>query len=159
MPEQDRKISNASRLITALLGALVVAAGCIGGSSALKGEIRDDRIVLPTDHAGSSVRFELHNSGTLACDIVLVLTSLKADALPVKDGQVVITEGDGPGIVRPDGTYETQAPYTLGRILPGADFSQEIAMEGAPKGEDRVLLCNGVGDYEHGRYAPLRFDR
>ena len=95
----------------------------------------------------------------MACDIVLVLTSLKADALPVKDGQVVITEGDGPGIVRPDGTYETQPPYTLGRVLPGADFSQEIAMEGAPKVEDRVLLCNGVGDYEHGRFAPLRFDR
>jgi hypothetical protein len=157
MPEPDRKIPTASRLIPTLVATLLVAAGCIGGSSALKGEIRDDRIILAADHAGSAVRFELHNSGTLACDIVLVLTSLKADALPVKDGQVVISDGDGP--VRPDMTYESQAPYTLGHVLPGADFTQEIAMEGAPKAEDRVLLCNGVGDYEHGRFAPLRFDR
>ncbi|MEO8571078.1 MAG: hypothetical protein ABI553_05195 [Chloroflexota bacterium] len=105
------------------------------------------------------MRFELHNSGTLACDIVLVLTSLSADALPVKDGQVVIADGDGPGHVRPDLTYENDAPYTLGRVAPGADFSQEIAMEGAPKVDDRVILCNGVGDYQHGRFAPIRFDR
>lgn len=159
MPEQDRKIHTPSRLLPTLAAGLFVAAGCIGGSSAIKGEIRDDRIILATDHAGSAVRFELHNSGTLACDIVLVLTELKADALPVKDGLVVIAEGDGPGHVRPDGTYETQPPYTLGHVLPGADFSQEIAMEGAPKADDRVLLCNGVGDYQHGRFAPLRFDR
>ena len=159
MPEQDRKIRPPVTLIPVLFAAVVVATGCIGGASAIKGEIRDDKIVLATDHAGSVVRFELHNSGTVACDIVLVLTSLKADALPVNDGKVVITEGDGPGIVRPDGTYETQPPYTLAHVLPGADFSQEIALESAPKVEDRVLLCNGVGDYQHGRFAPLRFDR
>jgi hypothetical protein len=147
------------RLVAAAFAILALSAGCIGGSTALKGEIRDDKIVLAADHAGSAVRFELHNSGTMACDIVLVLTSLKADALPVKDGMVVIVNGDGPGIVRPDTTYESQEPYTLGRVLPGADFSREIAMEGAPKVEDRVILCNGVGDYEHGRFAPLRFDR
>jgi hypothetical protein len=38
----------------------------------------------------------------------------------------------------------------IGRILP--DRSRR-------KTEDRVLLCNGVGDYQHGRYAALRFDR
>jgi hypothetical protein len=34
-----------------------------------------------------------------------------------------------------------------------------MALEGTPKTEDRIILCNGAGDYEHGRYAVLRFDR
>ncbi len=55
--------------------------------------------------------------------------------------------------------FRPPRPYTLGRVAPGADFSQEIAMERAPKVDDRVILCNGVGDYQHGRFAPLRFDR
>ena len=132
---------------------------CIGGATSLKGDIKDDGITLATDHAGSNVRFELHNVGTKPCDLVVALTSLSMNALPVKDGQVVITDGDGPGIVRPITTYENAPPYTLGRVEPGAVFQAEVALEGAPKTEDRVLLCNGVGDYQHGRYAVLRFDR
>lgn len=148
-----------SRLVAVALAALVLDAGCFGGAAAVKGEIADDGITLATDHAGSSVRFELHNSGTTACDLVVALTSLPINALPVKDGRVVIVDGDSPGIVRPITTYETVPPYTLARVEPGADFRAEIALEGAPKTEDRVLLCNGVGDYARGRFAALRFDR
>jgi hypothetical protein len=152
-------VAGAARIAPALVAALVVAAGCIGGSSAIKGDIRDDGITLAADHAGSNVRFELHNSGTTACDLAIALTSLPMDALPVKDGRVVIVDGESPGIVRPITTYESAPPYTLGRVEAGADFRAEIALEGAPKTDDRVLLCNGVGDYQHGRYAVLRFDR
>jgi hypothetical protein len=34
-----------------------------------------------------------------------------------------------------------------------------MALEGAPKTDDRIILCNGVGDYSAGRYAALRFQR
>jgi hypothetical protein len=148
-----------SRIVATAFAALVLAAGCIGGASAVTGVIKDDGITLATDHAGSNVRFELHNSGTTACDLLVALTSLPISALPVKDGRVVIVDGDGPGIVRPVTTYENAPPYTLGRVEPGADFRAEIALDSTPKSEDRVLLCNGVGDYAHGRFAALRFDR
>jgi hypothetical protein len=149
----------ASRMVPAAVVALILAAGCIGGSHTIKGEIKDDGIVLETDHGGSNVKFDLHNSGTTACDLVIALTSLPIGALPVKDGRVVIVDGDGPGIVRPVTTYETEPPYLLGRVEPGADFQAEIALEGAPQTDDRIILCNGDGDYRHGRYAALRFDR
>ena len=67
MPEQDRNVHPTSRLMPALLVALVVAAGCIGGSSAIKGEIRDDGITLEKGHAGSNVRFELHDHDLTVC--------------------------------------------------------------------------------------------
>ena len=149
----------ASRIVPAGFAALVLAAGCIGGSSAIKGEIKDDGITLETDHGGSNVKFELHNSGTTACDLVIALTSLPMNALPVKDGRVDIVDGAGPGIVRPIGTYANEPPWVIGHVEPGADLRMEIALEGAPKTDDRILLCNGVGDYQHGRYAVLRFDR
>lgn len=148
-----------ARVVPVAVVTLMLVAACLGAATNLKGEIKDDRISLATDHAGSSVRFELHNVGRTPCDLVVALTSLPIDALPVKDGQVVIVDGDGPGIVRPITTYESAPTFTLGRIEPGAVFQAEVALEGAPKTEDRVLLCNGVGEYQHGRYAALRFDR
>jgi hypothetical protein len=155
------KTSNAAtaRVVLLAVATLMLVAACLGAATSITGEIKDDGITLATDHAGSSVRFELHNVGTTPCDLVVALTSLPIDALPVKDGQVVIVDGDGPGIVRPITTYESAPTFTLGRIEPGAVFQAEVALEGAPKTEDRVLLCNGVGEYRHGRYAALRFDR
>ena len=154
-----RGMTSGSRILAIASATIILAGGCIGGASAVKGVIRDDGITLETDHAGSNVRFELHNSGTMACDLVVAVTSLPITALPLKDGRVVIVIGDGPGIVKPITTYENAPPYTLGRVEPGADFSVEIALESTPQSEDRVLFCNGVGDYEHGRFVGLRFDR
>lgn len=152
-------IARPSRVLPLALAIGLLVGGCIGGASTVKGDVRDGGIALETDHAGSAVRFELHNVGTMPCDLVVALTSLPATALPVKDGRVVIVDGDGPGIVRPITTYENAPPFTLGRIEPGAVFTAEVALEGAPSAEDRVLFCNGDGDYQHGRYAVLRFDR
>jgi hypothetical protein len=151
--------AQAARILPFAVAALVIAAGCIGGATSIKGDINDDGITLGTDHAGSNVRFELRNVGTVPCDLVVALTSLPVSSLPVKEGRVVIVDGDGTGIVRPIKTYEDAPPFTLGRIEPGAVFQVEVALEGAPKTEDRVIFCNGVGDYGHGRYAALRFDR
>jgi pectin methylesterase-like acyl-CoA thioesterase len=156
--------SRSPRTIAVRRIALGCAAGILlaacGGSSIIKGSIKDDAITLSTDHAGATVRFELQNTGATPCDLFVGLTSLSVDALPLKDGRVVITNADpGPGIVRPITTYENSEPYSLGRVQPGASFSIEIALEGAPRAEERVLLCNGPGDYEHRRYAILRFDR
>jgi hypothetical protein len=44
-------------------------------------------------------------------------------------------------------------------VKPGDVFKIELAMEGTPKTDDRIILCNGVGDYERGRYAVLRYNR
>lgn len=145
--------------IVPLIATALLAVGCIGGATSLKGEIKDNSITLAADHAGSNVRLELRNTGTKSCDLVVALTSLPVDALPVVDKQVVITDGDGPGIVRPVKTYEDAPPFTLGHIEPGSTFSYEVALDSTPRSEERVLFCNGLGDYQHGRYALLRFDR
>jgi hypothetical protein len=147
-----------ARIVRLIVTALL-AAGCIGGATSLKGEIRDDGITLAADHVGSNVRLELRNTGTKSCDLVVALTSLPVDALPVLDAQVVITDGDGPGIVRPVKTYEEAPPFTIGHIEPGSTFSYEVALDSTPRSEERVLFCNSLGDYQHGRYALLRFDR
>jgi hypothetical protein len=63
------------------------------------------------------------------------------------------------GSYRPITTYENAPPYTLGRVEPGTTFQAEVALDGAPKTDDRLVFCNGVGDYQRGRYAILRFDR
>jgi hypothetical protein len=146
-----------ARVLPVAVATLMLVAAC--AATPINGEIRDDGITLATDHAGSSVRFDLHNVVTTPCDLVVGLTSLPVAALPVKDGHVVIDESGAPGTVRPITTYESAPTFTLGRVERGAVFQTELALEGAPKTEDRVILCNGVGDYQHGRYAVLRFDR
>ena len=148
-----------ARVLPVAVATLMLVAACLGAATSITGEIKDDGITLATDHAGSSVRFELHNVSTTPCDLVVALTSLPIDALPVKDGHVVIDDSGAPGTVRPITTYESAPTFTLGRVEAGAVFQSEVALEGTPKTEDRVILCNGVGDYQHGRYAVLRFDR
>lgn len=153
------KTQIAIRFQTVALGfaALVLVAGCLGGATTVKGEIRDDAITLATDHAGSNVRLSLHNAGTVPCELIVVLGSMPANALPVKSGQVVIDDSGAPGTVR--FPYGGGTTGFLQRIQPGETYETEIALEGAPKTDERIVLCNAAGDYEHGRYALLRFDR
>jgi hypothetical protein len=112
------------------------------------------------DRADRADRAELVARTALLAELVVGLTTLAVDALPVVDKRVAITNGDGPGIVRPITTYEETPPYIPKHIGPGETFSSEVALEGAPKdGSERVLFCNNLGDYQLGRYAILRFDR
>jgi len=144
------------RGLIAALATLLIVAGCVGAATAVTGEIKDDGIILITDHAGSSVRLELLNVGTTPCDLTPVLTTLSPDALPVQDGQVVIDSSGAPGTVQM--AMGGPAGY-LKRVMPGETYKVEIALEGAPKTDERIILCNGAGDYARGRYAVLRFDR
>lgn len=147
---------NPLRVLGAVSGIIFLVAACLGGTSiTITGEIRDDAISLSADHAGPNIQLALRNVGTSACDIEVVSTSLPADALPVKDGRVVV-DASGVGPVRP--TMGGPAG-SLAQVAPGAEFNFEVALEGTPKTDDRVILCNGVGDYADRRYAVLRFDR
>jgi hypothetical protein len=146
-------VNAASRTCLSLvIGVALVVSAC--GPSTITGEIRDDAIAIPVDHAGVSVRLELRNVGTLPCDLIVGLTTLPADALPVVDGQVVITRDGSPGGVRPQDGGEFP-----GSVAPGELQAFDLALEGTPRTEDRVIFCNGPGEYEQGRYASLRFDR
>lgn len=146
-----------ARIVLAASAALVVAAGCLGGSTTVTGEIKDDGIALATDHAGSNVKFHLTNVGTVPCDLIVVVGTIAPDALPLKDGQVVIDDSGAPGTVA--FPYGGGTTGYLHRIQPGDTFETEVALEGPPKTNERIVLCNGVGEYEAGRYALLRFDR
>src|SRR5262245_44916482 len=131
-------------------------AGCTWSMArSVTGEIRDDAIVLATDHAGSNVRFSLQNVGSTPCHLAVVLAPMPPDQLPVENGQVAV-DPSGAGPVRPPLGGDS-AFYSW--VRPGDRYELEIALEGAPKVEERVVLCNEPGDYQHGRYAVLRFDR
>ncbi len=145
------------RGLIAALATVLIVAGCVGAvTEVVTGEIKDDGISLITDHAGSSIRLKLHNVGRTPCDLTAVVTSLSPDALPVQDDQVVIDSSGAPGSVQM--AMGGPAGY-LKRVMPGENYEVEIALEGAPKTDERIILCNGAGDYARGRYAVLRFDR
>jgi hypothetical protein len=149
--------------LIAVTAAIILVAAC--GSSApgsITGEIRDDAIVLSSPNGAPIVQLELRNVGTKPCDLVVALTSMPMNLLPVKNGQVVIDAGGVPGAIQPEGGGPVGASpdaYTLAHVQPGGAFKSEMALDGVPKTDDRIILCNGVGDYEAGRYAALRFQR
>ncbi len=138
--------------VAAAIASLLLVGAC--GAATIKGEIMDDRITLAAGHAGPNVRLELHNGGTTPCAVIVVLTELPADALPIKDGRVVVDESGSGGPVRP-----ANDALGMGHSLPGAILQLDIAMDAAPTSGERVVLCNFTGQYEHGRYATLQFDR
>ena len=85
-----------SMAIVAGLGVLalaVAAAFWVSRSGTVTGEICDTAIVLSPDHAGAVVNVELRNVGSEQCDLIVVLTSLPVDALPVESGRVVVYDG------------------------------------------------------------------
>ncbi len=133
--------------------AIGPTAGAPSAGGPITGKIDDRAITLTSDHGGQTVRLELHNIGTTPCDLVIVLTSLPAGALPVKDGRVDVPE-DGSGPVRnmSGGEFPDE-------LQPGAAQTVDLGLESIPATDDRVVLCNGVGDYKAGRFAFLRFDR
>jgi HlyD family secretion protein len=104
------------------------------------------------------------NAGTVVFTVadlksLIVRVNLnEVDIAKVKVGQPVRIALDA----YPQKTFTGKVRF----LAPAADlvdkikvFKVEVALDGAPKAEDRVIFCNGVGDYGHGRYAALRFDR
>jgi hypothetical protein len=149
-------MSGNRRGIVAILATAMLVSGCLGAATTMKGEIDDDKIILASDHAGSAIRLQLHNAGTDPCEFTAVVTTLAPDALPVKDGQVVIDSSGAPNAVE---MLMGGPAGSLKRVMPGENYDIELALEGAPRTGERIMLCNGPGDYARGRYAVLRFDR
>jgi hypothetical protein len=163
------------KIIAACLGVLAVAVAAgwwVTRTWTVTGEIRDTAIVLSPDHAGTVVNFELRNVGSEACDLIVVLTSLAVDALPVDSGRVVTYDG-GAVQMGPDGSLPTGVPIvgyvgpgnkvtaTLGQsVQPGDVARLQVAFfGGTPRADNLVILCNGAGQYAAGRRAMLAFDR
>ena len=139
-----------------------VSTASIGSTRSITGEFQDHAIVVSSPIGDPIIELELDNVGTKSCDLVVALTSMPMDSLPVKNGQVLIDAAGIPGAIEPEGGGPVGAPadaYTLAHVRPGGVFTSEQALENAPKAGDRIILCNGVGDYEAGRYATLRFQR
>jgi hypothetical protein len=101
------------KAITAGLGVLVlaIAAGfLVSRTGTVTGEIRDTAIVLSPDHVGAVVNLELRNVGSSEpCDLIVVLTSLPVDALPVDNGRVITYDGRAIAI-GPDGSMPAGLP-------------------------------------------------
>ena len=162
------------KIIAACLGVLAVAVAAgwwVTRTWTVTGEIRDTAIVLSPDHAGTVVNLELRNVGSEPCDLIVVLTSLPVDALPVDNGYVVTYDG-GAVEIGPDGNPPPGLPMvghptqingvtaTLGQpVRPGDVARFQVAFDGTPRTDNRVVFCNGVGQYAAGRRAMLAFDR
>jgi hypothetical protein len=153
------------------MAALFALAGCIGAEATITGEIRDDSIVLVQASGPQSVWVELSNVGTQPCDLVVIRTELAPDALPLEGERVILSVSGSPedeaypmdAYVEIDGQPAgVEDPVRAGRqaiVEPGKTARVQLALTGTPDREERVIVCNGPGDYEVGRYAVLRFDR
>jgi hypothetical protein len=158
------------KVIAAGLGVLVlavVAALWLSRLGTITGEIRDTAIILSPDHAGTVVNLELRNVGSEPCDLIVVLTSLPVEALPVENGEVVTYDARGgvgmapaglPMVGSPDQINDVAA--TLGQpVRPGDVARLQVAFDETPRTDNRVVFCNGAGQYAAGRRAVLTFDR
>jgi hypothetical protein len=147
--------------------ALAALTGCGGVTEeTVQGEIRDDSLSLVDETAGQSVWIELTNVGSEACELLVVMSE-DPGALPVEGGRVEASLGGEGGhrtleemYVEIDGQARGgQEPGESVPVAPGESARLQIAFTGVPEREDRVILCNGEGDYGRGRYAVLEFER
>jgi hypothetical protein len=93
-----------------LFVSAVLAAMWLSESGTVTGDIRDTAIILSPDHAGTVVNLELRNVGSEPCDLIVVLTSLPVDALPVESGRVVVYDTTRGVAVGPDGSMPPGLP-------------------------------------------------
>ena len=173
-PLSGRPARRAAGRIAVLLLASTAMIGCqmFASPEVITGEIDDTQIRLAQDSGPASVRLELMNVGSTPCELVPMLTVLPPDALPVIDGRVVMTlsgnddrpepmeayvELNGEVVVREGGSMTEQGWVT--RVNPGDEVMLDIGLEGIPDRSERIVVCNGRGDYEAGRYAVVAFDR
>lgn len=155
-----------------VLALAFAAVSWVNRSSTVTGEIRDTAIVLSADHAGAIVNLELRNAGREPCNLIIVLTSLPVDALPMESGRVVVYDGSAVEM-GPDGKGPPGVPMvgggagqikgvaaTLGQAIRPGDVGRfQVAFDGTPQTDDLVILCNGEGEYAAGRRAALPFER
>jgi len=81
-----------------------------------------------------------------SCDLVIIVTELPADELPVANGMVQLDAlGSGSAV---DSVDSAVKPRAFARWLEQLPAEPGVEVRG-----DRVILCNGPGDYEAGRNA------
>lgn len=161
----------ARRLIPAAIIAAAILSACTDAEATITGEIRDDSIVLEQDSGPQSVWLQLSNVGDDPCELVVIRSELAPDALPLDGERLALNVSGSPA----DRAYPMDAyveidrqpvtvedPVRAGRhalVDPGRTARVQLALTSVPEAEERVIACNGPGDYEAGRYAVLRFDR
>jgi len=138
-----------------LIGLLVIA--CAAPKTAVRVDIHDDDIRLEPATGSEDVALTVVNLGNRPCDLVVFITDdvngpVDPDALPVREGRVDFERTDFHEIEAAEGV-ESGGPA----VEPGEQRQLTLGFQGAPI-VTRVLLCNGIGDYERGRYAIYRSD-
>lgn len=134
------------------------------------GQITDSAINLEQQTAPQSVWLELTNVGSAECELLAVRTELPPDSLQVEEGRIVVGSSglDGPASAmaayveidgQPAGGEGVGAGGSHAVVQPGETARIQLALTGTPERAERVILCNGPGDYGSGRYVVLRFDR
>ncbi len=132
-------------VLGAVIATAALAACGSGGERPLvvHGPIDDRSIELERSIAPRDVRFELKNAGSTPCDLVMIVTS-ELTSIPTDGGRLdAAAIGAGSSI---DVIDSAVAPGTIVIFSP---------MERPPPGSSRILLCNGPGDIEAGRWATL----
>jgi hypothetical protein len=147
--------------------ALILLAGC-GAlvEEEVTGEIRDDAIDLTVDSSHHSIWLELNNAGTIPCELGVVLTDTP-HGMPVVDGRADLGSATDPeaerypmlGYTEIDGVVVASEGDLTVTVPPGSVARLQLGFIGIPDRGEMVILCNGPGDYEAGRYAVLRFKR
>lgn len=149
------------------IAALILLAGCGAfAEEELTGEIRDDAIGLKVATAHHSVWLELTNAGTIPCELTAVLTGHPHE-MPVANGRADLGSATDPeaerypmlGYTEVDGVQAAAEGDLAVTVPPGSVARMQLGFKGIPDHGERVILCNGPGDYEAGRYAVLRFNR
>lgn len=103
------------------------------------------------------VALTIVNVGQVPCELVVFIIDdvngpVDPVALPVRDGRVDFESTDFFEMEAAEGV-EAGVPV----IQPGEERSLTFGFQGRPM-VTRVVLCDGVGDYERGRYAIYRSD-
>ena len=146
-----------------LAAALVALMGC--DAPTFHGEIDDAEIRLADEQFPISLWLELANVGTQPCELVAMLSPVPADAMPVEGGQVVTSLSGEPDAIspiefaaeKPDGGPFLRDPRGAAIILPGDRVRVQLGFKSKPEVGVLVIVCNGPGDYEAGRYTAVPF--
>lgn len=151
------RTSTLGRGLIVLLLVLLVSGACASPRTAVSVEIHDDEVRLVPPTGSEEVALTIVNAGQQPCELVVFITDdvngpVDPDALPVRDGRVDFESSDFSEIEAAEGV-EAGGPA----IEPGEQRSLTLGFQGTPV-VTRVVLCNGLGDYERGRYAVYRSD-
>jgi len=150
--------TSTSRLgLIAVLLVPLLTGSCATSRTAVAVEIHDDQLRLVPPTGSEEVVLTVVNVERQPCELVVFIIDavngpVDPAALPIRDGRVDFESSDFSEIEAAEGVEAGGPP-----IQPGEERSLTLGFQGTPT-VTRVVLCNGVGDYERGRYAVYRSD-